>query len=116
MPGGGRYDLTVSAEDVLPTAETIVLAKGFAARACAERAAALVWSSQRSPVTWIERVPTLALAALIVVCPEVTPERLARCLGLDPLGMAERLQHAAKAPGWSEDLVAVVAQQIARGA
>lgn len=117
MASGGRYDLNTRGDDPLPTAETVGLAKGFAARACAERAADLVWVSQHSAQTWVERTPMLALCALVLVCPEVAPERLARCLGLDPVGVKERLRHIGQGPlpGWSDDLVAVIAQQIAGG-
>lgn len=112
-----RYEAgTVSAGDPLPTAETVALARGFASRACADQAATTAWGSNATAHTWIDRVPMVGLAALIEVCPEVTPERLARCLGLDPLGANERLRNLRGVRGWNEDLVAVVAQQIARGA
>lgn len=116
--GGNRYDPgIVKASDLLPTAETVALAKGFAGRACADHAADAVWMSRESAHTWIERTPILALAALAKVCPEVAVVRLARCLGLDPVAAPESLKVCTEGHArWPLGAMsAVVAQQIVGG-
>lgn len=116
MAGGGRIPYQpVKASDPLPTADAIALARAYAARACAERAAQCAWPRLAAAHAWIDRIPVIALAALHAACPEIAPERLARCLGLDPVEVPTRLESARRRPAWPEDLVNVVAQQIAGG-
>lgn len=122
MAGAGRnyrYDPgIVTPGAMLPTAEAVALAKGFAARACAERAASAMWANRDHAHTWVDRSPTLALAVLVRLCPEVAPERLAACLGLDPVYASRRLETLAAggSPPCPDDLVEVVAQQVTGGA
>lgn len=116
MAGGGRYQgPIVKATDVLPTAEAVALAKGFAAKACCDRAAESAWPVLTPARAWIDLIPVIALAALHAVCPEVGVERLAVCLGLDPHEVPSRLASARRRPSWSEAVVNVVAQQIGGG-
>jgi hypothetical protein len=74
----------VNGSDLLPTREAVALAKGLAARACAAKAAEAAWPSLVQAVRWIDRTHMVALAVLIELCPEVSPERLAICLGVEP--------------------------------
>lgn len=118
MGGANRYDPgIVKASDLLPTAETVALARGFAGRACADHAADAIWVSRASAHTWIDRAPTLALAALVKVCPDVTTVRLARCLGLDPATAPQTLKECTEGGArWPMGaMAAVVAQQIVGG-
>lgn len=105
----------VSASDALPTRETVALAKGFAARACASKAADCAWPNLTEATRWIELIPLVALGALVLVCPEVPPERLARCLMSDPGRIVSDLRHHVVAGTPRADLIEVVAQQILGG-
>jgi hypothetical protein len=100
---------------MLPTAEAVALAKGLAARACAERASGAVWPTVGPAVRWIEKTPLVALAILVGLCPEVAPERLAGCLNLDSHSTSAALESWRRRPEYPAEMVAVLLQQIAGG-
>lgn len=106
---------SVSAADLLPTAQAVALAKGLAARSCALKAAEHAWPDLRQATQWIDAIPTVALAVLAGLCPEVAHERLARCLGLDGHAAAARLESHSRRPTWPADLVAALVQDVRGG-
>lgn len=105
----------VRASDPLPTAETVSLAKGFAARACAQKAGECAWPNLGEARRWIELIPLVALGALVRLCPEVTPERLARCLMHEPGRIVSDLRYRVIDDTPRAALIEVVAQQVLGG-
>jgi hypothetical protein len=108
-----RYDCReVRASDPLPTADTICLAKLFAARACGQKAADTMWQSRERAMNWVANTPIVALAVLCALCPEVSPQRLAVCLRLDPVADVARLHKSAVRPCWSAEMIEAIRRDI----
>lgn len=99
----------------LPPADAVALAKGFAGRACALKAADAIWSDKDRAYAWIDRSRYVAFAVLVRLCPDVGEARVARCLGLDPFRCTARLHTMQAAGAWSPELVDTICRQILGG-
>lgn len=112
-----RVQLSSTAGDVLPTQWAIDTVKRLAAVHCCSAAADVAWPTLEVAQACLADIPFVALSALVAACPEVRPERLARCLGLDPLDGVDALAaRKAADPNWFAEMDRGLLATLAGGA
>jgi hypothetical protein len=104
MMGGGAHNHRVALEatgaDELPTASAIRAVKDAALSGVAAEIANQPWPPAAHAHELLGQAPLIALNLLKGLCPGVRVERLARCLGLDPLDGPEALESLRITDAW----------------
>ena len=107
----GADALQRAAKGSLPTAALMRRVKAGALDVCFDEVRA-VWPPSAATFDMIGRAPLVALAALVTLCPQVQPFRLAKCLALDPMAGPQALMHARTLPSWPARGVRRLVRQI----